>query len=123
MTKRSLTRREIIEKAAVAGVALGLSGLIIGCEADPKPVASPTPTPPAEKPAAPAGNACEDVSALTEPEKKGREGLMYVSKTAKPDQDCAGCNFFKTGAPCGTCTLVKGPIAAEGWCSAWVKKA
>ena len=48
---------------------------------------------------------------------------MYASKTAKPDQDCANCNFFKTGSPCGTCTLVKGPIAAEGWCSAWVKKA
>ncbi len=122
MTKRSLTRRELIEKAAIAGVAIGLGGLIIGCESDKKPVAAPTPTDKKPADAKPAANACDDVSSLSEAEKKGREGLKYASVSPKPEQDCANCNFYKTGSPCGTCTLVKGPIAEKGWCSAWVKK-
>lgn len=126
MTKRSLTRRELIGKAAVAGVAIGLGGLIIGCESEKKPAAAPTPPKADKKPAAPAkpaGNACDDVSKLTDAEKSGRTGLKYTSVTPKPDQDCANCNFYKDASPCGTCTLIKGPIAAKGWCSAWVKKA
>jgi hypothetical protein len=118
--KKLLTRRQVIEIAA-GGVALAsLGGILAACDA-PKPPAAPkeTPKPGAEKPKA---HPCEDVSALSEADKKGREGLKYTTKSEKPNQNCINCNFFKSGGSCGTCTLVKGPIAAEGWCSAWVKK-
>ena len=51
--------------------------------------------------------------------------LQYVGKSAKPDQDCKGCQFFTPqgdGAK-GKCQLFPvGLVEAEGWCASWAKK-
>lgn len=44
----------------------------------------------------------------------------------KPGSHCANCNFYKgaAGAAYGPCQLFpKNSVAANGWCSAWIKKA
>lgn len=53
------------------------------------------------------------------------QALQYVSKSAKPDQQCASCALFvaDAGATKGKCALfAKGLVSAEGWCSSWSKK-
>jgi len=62
--------------------------------------------------------------------------LGYVADTAKadakkfpqhkPDQHCANCALYQgeAGKPGGNCPLFAGKqVAANGWCSAWAKKA
>lgn len=42
-----------------------------------------------------------------------------------PDQKCSGCQLYtgKAGDKAGPCSLFAGKqVAANGWCSAWVKK-
>lgn len=62
--------------------------------------------------------------------------LGYVADTAKadakkfpkhkPDQKCANCQLYtgKASEAAGPCGIFPGKqVAANGWCSAWVKKA
>lgn len=62
--------------------------------------------------------------------------LGYVADTTKADakkytkhtneQKCSGCQLYtgKAGDKGGPCSLFPGKqVAANGWCSAWVKKA
>jgi hypothetical protein len=51
--------------------------------------------------------------------------LGYVTKSAKPDQQCGNCAQFqgKSGDSQGLCTLFPGKsVASGGWCMSWVKK-
>ena len=51
--------------------------------------------------------------------------LGYVTKSAKPDQQCDNCSQFqgKSGDSQGVCTLFPGKtVASGGWCMSWVKK-
>jgi hypothetical protein len=51
--------------------------------------------------------------------------LGYVTKSAKPDQQCDNCSQFqeKSGDSQGVCALFPGkPVASGGSCMSWVKK-
>lgn len=68
---------------------------------------------------------CNDTSTLTDNDKSLRTTLQYVAVTPDPAKDCSNCQFYTTvaGSPkCGGCTILKGPIAAAGWCSSWAAK-
>lgn len=68
------------------------------------------------------GPNCDDVSALSTPDRLRRESVEYTSESAQGDEEsCANCKFFTTGAAgqCGSCSLVPGPIAAAGRCTLW----
>lgn len=69
---------------------------------------------------------CDDVSGLKPDEIKHRQSLKYTDKSPEAGKNCKNCALFvapKGNAPCGGCTLVKGPISPNGWCTSWVKKA
>jgi hypothetical protein len=70
-----------------------------------------------------AGGPCADVSGLTEQEKQTRVSNAYVGKSTTEGKFCSNCSLFIEGRPCGTCSLVKGPINPDGYCTAWVAKA
>ena len=68
---------------------------------------------------------CNDLTGLTESEINARTNLNYVDVTPKPGQVCDNCAFWAEGATataCGTCTVVKGPIAPKGYCITWAAK-
>lgn len=54
---------------------------------------------------------------------KYRESVVGFKDAAfKPGSICGNCQFFT--AATGACTLFPGfSVAAQGWCSAWAKKA
>ena len=109
-----LNRRQFLNKIAVTGAAVtGASIILSACKNDGGAggqAAAPASTPKVD---------CSDVSALTDAEKKTREGLKYVDVTPDAAKNCANCKLFQKKAPCNGCTVVKGPIAENGWCSAW----
>lgn len=60
------------------------------------------------------------------------KSLNYVEDAAKADQAkrggadrfCHNCQLYGGGEPRGPCSLFQGRLVnANGWCSAWVKKA
>ena len=120
MTEETLTRRNFLTKAAVAGGVAVSASMLVAC--DKKEEAKPADKP-ADKPAEKAAAGCTDVSKLTDAEKKGREGLKYVDKTTDPKKACDLCALYTAGSPCGSCSAVKGPIAAKGTCMAFAPKA
>jgi len=66
---------------------------------------------------------CADVSGLTEQERQTRVSNGYVGKSTVEGKLCSNCSLFITGKPCGTCSLVKGPINVDGYCTAWIARA
>jgi len=104
MKKREMTRREFI-KWTGGLAALGLAGAVLpGCGGGNDP--------------------CSDLSGLTEEEIQTRSTFAYRSQTLIPAKKCDNCHFWQApppGGECGTCTVVKGPVTAEGYCTAWVE--
>lgn len=52
------------------------------------------------------------------------EALQYTNQSEKPDQRCAGCQFYtaRTNSR-GACQLFpQGLVSAQGWCSSWTAK-
>ena len=78
---------------------------------------------PAEKPAEPAEPVCDDQAGVDDKMKTTRTTFKYVTETPNPAKRCDNCQLYKEGSPCGTCTVVKGPIAPAGYCTAWAPKA
>jgi hypothetical protein len=73
----------------------------------------------AGKPGAAAKDPCSDTSGLTEAELKMRnDTLKYTTKSPDPKKECDNCKFWQPPT-CGTCQLVKGPIAPKGYCISW----
>jgi hypothetical protein len=71
-------------------------------------------------------DSCNDVSALSDAEKKARNALQYTDKSPHADKHCKDCNLYLPAADasqCGGCQVVKGPIHPNGYCTAFVKKA
>lgn len=116
MSDSQVTRREFLERIAILGAAIGAAPVLAACSTEQAGEAPVDTT---------AGMKCDDVSALTDAEKKTRTDLQYVEATTNPDQTCLNCQQYKAGADaatCGTCTLVPGPINPAGWCLSWVAK-
>jgi hypothetical protein len=70
-------------------------------------------------------DSCQDVTALSDADKATRSALQYVDKGPEKDRHCAVCTYWqapKDVAQCGGCTLVKGPIHPNGFCTAFAVK-
>ena len=117
-----LTRRGFLNVAAGSVTTLTVGYLLAGCQ--PKEGAGG-----GEAPAAPADakvTDCTDVSALSDADKATRSGLQYVDKSTDPAKPCNACALYTEpvgGSACGGCTVVKGPIAPLGSCTAFAPKA
>jgi hypothetical protein len=69
-----------------------------------------------------ADDPCTDLSGLSDQEKQTRDQFQYVGKSPNPDKLCSNCALYtqpEGDSPCGGCTLVKGPINPNGYCTAW----
>ncbi len=105
MSKQELDRRSFLKQVGFAA-AFGLGAhALAGCgakEQDP----------------------CGDLTGLSAQDRQTRITYAYRSETLIEAKRCDNCNFWKapTGSgPCGSCTLVKGPIAAAGYCNSWAQ--
>jgi hypothetical protein len=103
MSTHELDRRAFLKRAgALAALGLGAQALA-GCGAKEQ-------------------EPCSDISALSAPDRQTRITYGYRGQTLIEAKRCDNCNFWKAAAgsgPCGSCTLVKGPIAAAGYCNSW----
>jgi hypothetical protein len=63
---------------------------------------------------------CSDPAQLSDAENSLRASLHYVEH-AQRESSCAQCGFFEAppNAPCGNCTLLKGPVNPAGHCDSW----
>jgi hypothetical protein len=97
---RNMTRRALVRNGFITGALLPV-GALFSCR---MAIAAPTALDPG------------DPTAKT---------LGYVTKSAKPDQQCDNCSQFqgKSGDAQGGCTIFPDKsVAAGGWCMSWVKK-
>lgn len=118
----TLSRREFLQTTIITSAA-GVAVLSAACNS-PKS-ANEAGGDKAEQPVA-AGGGCDDLTGLTDADKAARTGLKYVDVTTMPDKKCDNCQLYvaaEAGKSCGTCKVVKGPIAPAGYCTAWAKKA
>lgn len=121
-----LTRRGFLRQVAAAGAVTLGAGYLIGCKPQESGKGSSGGSP--EKSAGGTkADACTDLSGLTDAEIKTRESLGYVDKTPDPAKNCANCSLYVPDqyepAACGGCTVMKGPVMAQGYCTAWAAKA
>lgn len=69
--------------------------------------------------------ACMDPEELSDTVQAMRDSLEYTDAASDPKQACGGCSYFKaekTGASCGNCELLRGPVSAKGHCVSWTKR-
>ena len=97
---KNMTRRALVRSGLITGALIPVTGLFINRLAIAAPAALDTSDPTAK-------------------------ALGYVTKSAKPDQQCNNCSQYqgKSGDSQGGCTLFPGKtVASGGWCMSWVKK-
>jgi hypothetical protein len=126
-----MTRKEFFQKLVLLGItAAGGGALLSSCgkKEEPKTTTQRSTPPPARESqtAQKAQDPCSDVSGLTQAELTMRKDtLKYVTHSPDPNKVCDNCKFWQpgeVGAPCGACTLIKGPIAPKGYCTSWFAK-
>lgn len=85
-----------------------------------------TEAPKADKPTAGVqGAAIIDSTQMTQDDFDKRKNLGYVEKTPMEDNRCDNCALYlqpEEGKKYGGCQLLRGPIAAEGYCAYWAAK-
>ena len=67
---------------------------------------------------------CVDTEGLTESETRARAALEYVDSTPIQGKTCSNCALYVvpgSGAQCGSCLTVKGPVHPEGYCTIWAE--
>jgi len=105
MATQELDRRRFLAQLGALAVLGAGAGAVAGCggkTADP----------------------CSDLTGLSPQDQQTRVTYGYRSQTLIEAKRCDNCNFWKapTGAaPCGSCTLVKRPIAPAGYCNSWAQ--
>lgn len=65
---------------------------------------------------------CAESVSLSISQRANRTALSYVDISENLVETCANCQYFahaENNAMCGSCTVVSGPIAPEGYCTAW----
>jgi hypothetical protein len=100
MMHGNITRRAIVKSGLLASALVPVAGLFINATA-------------------------RGESAALDPSDPVAKTLGYVTKSAKPDANCANCSQFqgKSGDATGPCTIFPGKsVASAGWCMSWVKK-
>lgn len=69
---------------------------------------------------------CDDTSGLTPEDIKRRKELKYTDRASNREQTCGGCMHLQpvpgSNSPCKRCSVLPGPVHADGWCSAWVAR-
>lgn len=68
------------------------------------------------------GDPCSDLSEVSEAEIQKRESFGYVEQSPIPDKQCHNCNLWLPPGgdhQCGACTLFKGPVKDEAYCTYW----
>lgn len=108
--EKQINRKEFLQQLFFVGVAsLAVGTRDAGAQGN-------TAKAPATKPADP----CSDTKGLTDMELKMRnETLKYVADSPDPKKLCDNCKFWQPPTGCGTCQLIKGPIAPKGYCISW----
>ncbi|MBI1878939.1 MAG: high-potential iron-sulfur protein [Chloroflexi bacterium] len=111
-------------------VAIGAAGLIaprllMACSNENAAERIETETGPTDQtlPGAATSGKCKESADLPAGDVAARQAVNYVDESPQTDKICANCQFFKqpaAGAACGGCEIVKGPIAPEDYCNAWV---
>ena len=69
---------------------------------------------------------CMDTSGLTDAEVAQREATQYVDATPDMEKTCSNCQLYTApaaDAQCGGCTVIKGPVHPNGYCTLWVTAA
>lgn len=120
MSENGLSRRRFLGMTLLGCLSLGSISFLASCQRKPKAEKQGTAEMTGGKPAA--GDPCNDVSGLSEPERQTRVANQYVGKSAVEGKLCSNCRFFVRGETCGTCEIVKGPINPNGYCTAWAAK-
>ena len=125
MNTKDISRRDFIQRLSLFGAAgIGASTMLAACGGGEQQSATPAAETPAETPTA-EGFTCTDTSGLTEAEVTMRTQLQYVDESPDPEKLCSNCALY-TAAPaegqCGGCTVVKGPIHPDGYCTSWAPK-
>lgn len=109
------SRRQVLTSVLQAGaLVVGAGALLSACKDGGGKTAAP---------AAPTGAAICDAKKLPRPAQAQRTALKYVDQTPVAGKNCANCKLYKPGKPCNGCTLIKGPVEAKGYCTAWAAKA
>ena len=111
MQSNETNRREFLTRLGIGALTVGAVSALAAC---------------GKKEGVDAAVACNDISGLSEGEKATRESLKYVDASPDASKLCKGCQQFvepAAGAACGGCKIIKGPIAAPGYCTAFVPKA
>ncbi len=123
MKNQELNRRAFLKNVTLLGSVVAGGSLLSACgggDDAPAPMADA----PAEAPMAAEAAGCSDLSGLTDQEKSMRTTLQYVEVSEVEGKNCTNCSFYtqEEGAACGGCTLIKGPIAPNGYCVSWAPK-
>ena len=119
-----MNRREFVQRAGVIGLAGAAAVILPGCTGEKAEELGAKPHG-AVQAAREAADPCSDVSHLTPDETATRTTFKYEPLAKDPTKLCVTCNFWipdPEGGPCGTCTLVKGPVHPKGSCMSWVEK-
>jgi hypothetical protein len=120
------SRRTFLKQVIVIGAAgLIAPGLLTACSNENAAERIETETGPTNKISGEttAPGKCEESANLPASDIAARQAVNYVDESPHADKDCANCRFFKqpeAGAACGGCEIVRGPIAPEAYCNAWV---
>ena len=118
MKDKALTRKDFLLKISAPMAALaGITVLSLGCSNGPAKEQQATATKPVTD--------CDDLSSLTEAERKAREQFGYERQSAVAERNCGNCSLFiipAKGSTCGGCMLFKGPVRPEGSCIQFAPK-
>jgi len=122
MTKRTLSRRAFLQRAAVVGAVGAGTGLLIACGGGDAPSDAVGTT--GDQADGSSSLSCADSPELTDVERQTRTALKYVDLSETPEQDCTNCVQFEPGAEgaCGKCKVLPGPVNPVGHCSVWAAK-
>lgn len=121
--KKTLNRREFLERAALVGaVALGAGSFLTACETQTEDTEE---TEEATTGVEESDFSCDDEAALadlSEGDIEQRENVEYTDASPNAEEVCDNCVFWEDpegDAQCGGCTAVPGPIHPNGWCNLW----
>lgn len=107
MTHRLISRRDLLKKVWMVGVAASVAPAVFnaGCGGS-EPLQ------------------CTDTRGLSQADVAMRNSNAYVDHSPDAAKNCDNCNFFESrgAAACGTCKVIKGPIAPLGTCRLWAAK-
>ncbi len=119
MNIKDISRRDFIQRLSLFGAAGVGASMLAACGGEKQA------DPPAEEPVA-EDFTCTDTSGLTEAELTMRnETFKYVDTSTEEGKTCDNCALYVAaaeGQQCGTCTIIKGPIHPNGYCTSWAAK-